>query len=149
MEHYLNLSPSPSNRKTVDGEVSPFEEQFSGFIFKIQANMNQAHRDRIAFLRICSGVFERGMSVTLSRTGKQLKLSQSTQLMANERDTVDSAYAGDVIGIYDSGNYQVGDTLFSGKEKIFFEPLPTFPPELFIRVSPVNAMKSSIYDIGR
>ncbi len=148
LEHYLQLSPSPSVRKTTEGEVSPYDEQFSGFIFKIQANMNQAHRDRIAFLRICSGVFERGMSVNLSRTGKQLKLSQSTQLMANERDTIDCAYAGDVIGIYDSGNYQVGDTIYSGKEKIFFEPLPTFPPELFIRVSPVNAMKSKHFKKG-
>lgn len=148
LEHFLNLSPAPGNRKTTDGEVSPYEERFSGFIFKIQANMNQAHRDRIAFLRICSGVFERGMNVTLSRTGKQQKLSQSTQLMANERDTIDFAYAGDVIGIYDSGTYQVGDTLVTGKDKMFFEPLPTFPPELFIRVSPVNAMKSKHFKKG-
>lgn len=148
LEHYLELAPSPSERKTIDGEVSPYDDIFSGFIFKIQANMNQAHRDRIAFLRICSGTFERGMNVTLSRTGKQQKLSQSTQLMANERDIVDFAYAGDVIGIYDSGVYQVGDTLTNSKEKLFFEPLPTFPPELFIRVSPVNAMKSKHFKKG-
>lgn len=148
LEHYLDLSLSPGIKNTVDGEVSPYDEKFSGFIFKIQANMNQAHRDRIAFLRICSGVFERGMSVTLSRTGKQMKISQSTQLMANERDTIDFAYAGDIIGIYDSGNYQVGDTLYGGKEKVLFEPLPTFPPELFIRVSPVNAMKSKHFKKG-
>ncbi len=104
--------------------------------------MNPAHRDRLAFLRICSGTFERGMNVTLSRTGKQLKLSQSTQLMANERETVEKAYAGDVIGIYDTGNYQIGDTLTTSKEKIFFEPLPTFPPEFFKRVHPVNSLKS-------
>lgn len=148
LEHYLQLSLSPGNKNTVDGEISPYEDRFSGFIFKIQANMNQAHRDRIAFLRICSGVFERGMSVTLSRTGKQQKISQSTQLMANERDIIDQAYAGDIIGIYDSGNYQVGDTLYGGKEKIVFEPLPTFPPELFVRVSPVNAMKSKHFKKG-
>lgn len=148
LKHYLDLSPSPGKRKTTEGEVSPYDERFSGFIFKIQANMNQAHRDRIAFLRICSGVFERGMNVTLSRTGKQQKLSQSTQLMANERDIVDFAYAGDVIGIYDSGTYQVGDTLVTGKDKLFFEPLPTFPPELFVRVSPVNAMKSKHFKKG-
>ena len=110
--------------------------------------MNQAHRDRIAFLRICSGVFERGMEVTLSRTGKKMKLSQSTQLMANDRETIDRAYAGDVIGIYDSGNYQIGDTLFEGKDKIYFEPLPTFPPELFIRVMPVNSMKAKHFHKG-
>lgn len=148
LDYFLEFSPSPGNKKLVNGEVSPYDETFSGFIFKIQANMNQAHRDRIAFLRVCSGVFERGMNITLSRTGKQQKLNQSTQLMANERDTVDIAYAGDVIGIYDSGNYQVGDTLTSGKEKIFFEPLPTFPPELFIRVSPVNSMKSKHFKKG-
>ena len=111
-------------------------------------NMNPAHRDRLAFLRICSGVFERGMNVTLSRTGKQMKLSQSTQLMANERETVDVAYAGDIIGIYDTGNYQIGDTLTDSKEKLFFEPLPTFPPELFARVRPVDTMKAKQFQKG-
>ena len=110
--------------------------------------MNPAHRDRLAFLRICSGVFERGMNVTLSRTGKQMKLSQSTQLMANERETVDVAYAGDIIGIYDTGNYQIGDTLTDSKEKLFFEPLPTFPPELFARVRPVDTMKAKQFQKG-
>ena len=110
LEHFLKMSPAPGVRKSTTGEVNPTDEFFSGFIFKIQANMNPAHRDRLAFLRICSGTFERGMSVTLSRTGKTLKLNQSTQLMANERETVDIAFAGDIIGIYDSGNYQIGDT---------------------------------------
>lgn len=148
LDYYLELSPSPGNRDTTESTVSPYDEKFSGFIFKIQANMNQAHRDRIAFLRICSGVFERGMNIFLPRTGKQFKISQSTQLMANERDIVDTAYAGDIIGIYDSGNYQVGDTLTDSKEKLFFEPLPIFPPEIFIRVSPVNAMKSKHFKKG-
>ncbi|MFB7141361.1 peptide chain release factor 3 [Gottfriedia sp. NPDC056225] len=148
LNHFLDMSPSPGPRKTVNGEVNPTDEVFSGFIFKIQANMNPAHRDRIAFLRICSGVFERGMNVMLSRTGKQIKLSQSTQLMANDRDTIDRAYAGDVIGIYDSGTYQIGDTITSGKQKLFFEPLPTFPPELFLRVSPVNSLKSKHFHKG-
>ncbi len=141
LKHFLNMSPAPGGRKTTTGEVQPTDEAFSGFIFKIQANMNPAHRDRLAFVRICSGTFERGMTVTLSRTGKQLKLSQSTQLMANERETVDTAIAGDIIGLYDSGTYQIGDTITTGKEKIFFEPLPTFPPELFKRVSPINSLK--------
>ncbi len=141
LKHFLNMSPAPGGRKTTTGEVAPTDEAFSGFIFKIQANMNPAHRDRLAFVRICSGTFERGMTVTLSRTGKQLKLSQSTQLMANERETVDTAIAGDIIGLYDSGTYQIGDTITNGKEKIFFEPLPTFPPELFKRVSPINSLK--------
>ena len=148
LEHFLKMSPAPGKRKTISGEVEPTDETFTGFIFKIQANMNPNHRDRLAFLRICSGTFERGMNVTLSRTGKQIKLSQSTHLMANERETVDIAYAGDVIGIYDSGNFQIGDTLTAGKEKIFFEPLPTFPPELFCRVSAVNSLKGKNFKKG-
>ena len=141
LEHFLEMSPAPGPRKTTTGMVEPTDDVFTGFIFKIQANMNPAHRDRLAFVRICSGTFERGMTVTLTRTGKQLKLSQSTQLMANERETIDTAIAGDIIGLYDSGTYQIGDTITNGKEKIFFEPLPTFPPELFRRVSPVNSLK--------
>jgi peptide chain release factor 3 len=120
LKHFLAMSPAPGARKTTTGEVNPTDEMFSGFIFKIQANMNPNHRDRLAFLRICSGTFERGMNVTLTRNGKEIKLSQSTHLMANERETVDTAYAGDVIGIYDSGNFQIGDTLTNGKENIFF-----------------------------
>ena len=148
LKHFLEMSPSPGERKTTTGVVKPTDDFFSGFIFKIQANMNPAHRDRLAFLRICSGVFERGMNVTLTRNGKQMKLSQSTQLMANERETVDVAYAGDIIGIYDTGNYQIGDTLTDSKEKIFFEPLPTFPPELFAKVRPVDTMKAKQFQKG-
>lgn len=148
LEHFLELSPSPGARKTTEGQIEPTEDFFSGFIFKIQANMNPAHRDRLAFLRICSGRFEKGMTVTLTRTGKAMKLNQSTQLMANERENVDEAVAGDVIGIYDSGNYQIGDTLTTSRERIFFEPLPTFPPELFARVVPVNSMKAKHFQKG-
>jgi peptide chain release factor 3 len=148
LDHFLQMSPPPSERKTTTGYVKPTDEEFTGFIFKIQANMDPNHRDRLAFLRICSGTFVRGMNVTLSRTGKQMKLSQSTHLMANERETVDTAYAGDVIGIYDSGNFQIGDTLTNGKERIFFEPLPTFPPELFSRVSAKNSLKGKNFQKG-
>lgn len=148
LEHFLQISPPPSKRKTTAGYVEPTDEEFTGFIFKIQANMDPNHRDRLAFLRICSGTFVRGMNVTLSRTGKQMKLSQSTHLMANERETVDTAYAGDVIGIYDSGNFQIGDTLTNSKEKLCFEPLPTFPPELFCRVSAKNSLKGKNFQKG-
>lgn len=148
LNHFLVMSPPPGPRKTTEGSVDPTEADFSGFIFKIQANMNPAHRDRIAFLRICSGTFERGMTVNLSRTGKPIKLSQSTQLMANERETIDTAYAGDVIGIYDTGTYQIGDTLTTKKEPLFFEPLPTFPPELFARVTPTNSLKAKHFQKG-
>lgn len=148
LDDFIELAPSPGSRKTTTGWVNPNDDFFSGFIFKIQANMNPSHRDRIAFLRICSGMFQRGMSVTLSRTGKQLKLNQATHLMANERDTIDEAFAGDVIGIYDSGNYQVGDTITNAKEAIFFEPLPVFPPELFSKVYPVNTMQAKHFQKG-
>lgn len=148
LHHFLDMSPAPGPRKTVDGVVNPDDDFFSGFIFKIQANMNPAHRDRLAFLRICSGEFEKGMTVKLSRTGKDMKLSQSTQLFANERETVEKAYAGDIIGIYDTGNYQVGDTISTRKEPLFFEPLPTFPPELFMMVTPKDSMKAKHFAKG-
>ena len=148
LHHFLEISPAPGARKTTTGEVNPEDEQFSGFIFKIQANMNPAHRDRLAFFRICSGTFKRGMSVTLSRTGKEMKLAQSTMMMANERENVETAIAGDIIGIYDTGNYQIGDTLTTRKEELFFEPLPTFPPELFAMVSPKNSMKAKQFQKG-
>ncbi len=142
LEHFLVMSPAPGPRKTSEGSISPLDEEFSGFIFKIQANMNPAHRDRLAFFRICSGTFTRGMTVTLSRTGKQMKIAQATELMANARENIETAIAGDIIGIYDTGNFQIGDTLTSRKEPLFFEPLPTFPPELFAKVSPKNTMKA-------
>ncbi len=148
LEHFLEMSPPPGPRKTTTGEVLPTDDFFSGFIFKIQANMNPAHRDRLAFFRICSGTFTRGMTVRLSRTGKEMKLSQSTMLMANERENVENAIAGDIIGIYDTGNYQIGDTLTTTKEPLFFEPLPTFPPELFSLVTPKDTMKAKQFQKG-
>jgi len=148
LEHFLRYSPAPAARKTTNGKVEPTDDFFSGFIFKIQANMNPAHRDRLAFLRICSGTFEKGMTVTLSRTGKPMKIGQSSMLMANERETVETAIAGDIIGIYDTGNYQIGDTLTTSKQKLFFEPLPTFPPELFRRVRPINSLKAKQFQKG-
>ena len=110
--------------------------------------MNPAHRDRLAFFRICSGTFTRGMSVKLSRTGKEMKLAQSTMLMANQRENVEEAIAGDIIGIYDTGSYQIGDTLSTRKEPLFFEPLPTFPPELFALVTPKDTMKAKQFQKG-
>lgn len=149
LQHFIDISPAPGGRKTDGGDiVKPADDFFSGFIFKIQANMNPAHRDRLAFLRICSGVFERGMNVTLSRTGKPMKLTQCTHLMANDRETIDYASAGEVIGIYDTGNFRIGDTITTSKKKFFFEPLPTFPPELFMRVRPADTMKAKHFQKG-
>lgn len=145
---FINMAPTPKPRRTTDGMVQPDNPNFSGFIFKIQANMNPAHRDRIAFLRVCSGKFERGMSVKLARTGKTLKLSQSQQIIASTRETVDEAYAGDIIGIYDPNAYQIGDTLIAGKDTFEYNELPQFPPELFKKVSAKNVMKSKQFKKG-
>lgn len=148
LETYLQFAPSPKPRKSSIGKIDPLSEKFSGFIFKIQANMNPAHRDRIAFVRICSGKFERGMSVNLPRLGKQQKLSQSTSFMAEERNTVEEAVSGDIIGLYDTGTYQIGDTLTTGKDDFHFERLPQFTPELFVRVSAKNVMKQKSFHKG-
>lgn len=149
LETFLNFAPKPGDHETkAGGEVSPYEPDFSAFVFKIQANMNPAHRDRIAFVRICSGSFEKGMDVHLARDGKKIKLNNSTQFMADSRETVQEAVAGDIIGLYDTGNYQIGDTLYTGKEKIEFEDLPQFTPELFMRVTAKNVMKQKSFYKG-
>ncbi|MDM8212876.1 peptide chain release factor 3 [Enterococcus hirae] len=149
LETFLEYSPKPHAHRTEDGEyVDPYNEDFSGFVFKIQANMNPAHRDRIAFVRICSGKFERGMDVELERTGKKLRLSNSTQFMADTRETLNEAVAGDIIGLYDTGNYQIGDTLTAGKLEISYEKLPQFTPELFVKVQAKNVMKQKSFHKG-
>ncbi|MDG4656785.1 peptide chain release factor 3 [Ectobacillus antri] len=145
---FLQLTSPPQPRKSSIGEIDVNNPEFSGFVFKIQANMNPAHRDRIAFVRVCSGKFERGMTVTLSRTGKKIKLGQSQQFLASERETVDEAYPGDIIGLYDAGTYQIGDTIVGGNNTFKFEALPTFPPELFMKVRAKNAMKHKHFDKG-
>lgn len=148
LETYLKFAPAPQARNSSAGKIDPLSEQFSGFVFKIQANMNPAHRDRIAFVRICSGKFERGMSITLPRTGKSMKVAQSTQFMADDRNTVEEAVSGDIIGLYDPGTYQIGDTLTVGKENFQFERLPQFTPELFVRVTAKNVMKQKHFHKG-
>ncbi|MFC5402992.1 peptide chain release factor 3 [Cohnella soli] len=144
LENFLELAPQPTERKTTDGSVDPNDEKFSGYVFKIQANMNPAHRDRIAFLRICSGKFQRGMSVKHVRVGKDIKLSQPQQFLAQDRDIVETAYPGDIIGLFDPGIFRIGDSLSEGKEVVFNE-LPTFSPEIFSKVSIKNALKQKQY----
>lgn len=145
---FIHMAPTPTPRKSTQGVIQPDNPDFSGFIFKIQANMNPAHRDRVAFLRVCSGKFERGMSVRLSRTGKLFKLSQSQQMVASSRETVDEAYAGDIIGIYDPNAYQIGDTLLEGKADFDYDELPQFPPEVFKKVTAKNVLKSKQFRKG-
>ena len=117
------------------------EKDFSAFVFKIQANMNKAHRDRIAFMRICSGEFEAGMDVFHIQGGKKVRLSQPQQMMASERKMVEKAYGGDIIGVFDPGIFSIGDTLTTSPEKFAYEGIPTFAPEHFARVRQVDTMK--------
>ena len=149
LETFLQFAPPPQPRITKDEKViDPQSAEFSGFIFKIQANMNPAHRDRIAFVRIVSGKFERGMTVTVPRISRTFKLTQTTQFLADDRETVDEAVAGDIIGIHDTGNYQIGDTIIGGKSSYIFDELPQFTPELFMRVTAKNVMKSKHFHKG-
>lgn len=142
LQHFLKMTYSPLARNSDKGLIDPFTNDFSAFVFKIQANMNKNHRDRIAFMRICSGKFTAGMEVTHVQGGnKKVKLSQPQQMMADERKIVDEAYAGDIIGIFDPGIYSIGDTLTTAKDKFSFEGIPTFAPEHFARCSLIDSMK--------
>ena len=141
LQHFLQMTYAPLARQSDQGEIDPFSEDFSAFVFKIQANMNKNHRDRIAFMRICSGKFEAGMEVYHVQGGKNIKLSQPQQMMADERKIVEEAYAGDIIGIFDPGIFSIGDTLTTAKDKFRFEGIPTFAPEHFERVRLVDSMK--------
>jgi peptide chain release factor 3 len=141
LRFFTRYAPGPQARRTREGEsVDPLDSNFSGFVFKIQANMDRRHRDRIAFVRICSGRFERGMKVKHSRHDKELRLSYSNQFVANEKATVDEAFAGDIVGVADTGNFAIGDSIASEKIRRF-EDIPKFAPELFARMSVGDAMK--------
>ena len=141
LKEFLNLTSSPLPRNSSIGEIDTFEEPFSAFVFKIQANMNKAHRDRIAFMRICSGKFEKGLEVNHVQGGKKVKLTQPQQFLAQDREIVEEAYAGDIIGVFDPGIFSIGDTLCVNPKKFKFDGIPTFAPEHFARVKPVDTMK--------
>ncbi|MBR0576209.1 peptide chain release factor 3 [Proteiniclasticum sp. BAD-10] len=142
LKSFLELTSSPLPRMTAEGEeVDVFTEDFSAFVFKIQANMNPQHRDRIAFIRICSGKFKKGMEVFHYQGKNRIKLSQPQQFLAQDREMVEEAYAGDIIGVFDPGIYAIGDTLCPPSHKFRFEGIPTFAPEHFARVKPVDTIK--------
>ena len=141
LQHFLQMTQAPLSRKSDSGLIDPFREDFSAFVFKIQANMNKNHRDRIAFMRIVSGKFDAGMEVYHMQGKKNIKLSQPQQMMADERKMVEEAYAGDIIGIFDPGIFSIGDTLTTAKDKFAFEGIPTFAPEHFARVRLIDSMK--------
>ena len=141
LEEYLRLAPPPAARKSSDGVIQPDDENFSAFVFKIQANMNPAHRDRLAFIRICSGKFERGMSVYHEKTDKMIKLAQPQQFLAQDRQIIDEAYPGDIVGLFDPGVFSIGDTICDANHKFKYEDFPVFPPEKFARVQAKDTMK--------
>ena len=141
LESFLKLTPPPLARVADCGTIDTFSPDFSAFVFKIQANMNKAHRDRLAFMRICSGKFQRDAEYYHVQGGRKMRLSQPQQLMAAEREIVDEAYAGDVIGVFDPGIFAIGDTITVPGKKFQFSGIPTFAPEHFARVSAKDSMK--------
>lgn len=140
LDTFVEMAPSPLPRTAVTRTVSPYEEDFSGFVFKIQANMDPSHRDRIAFFRICSGTFHRGMKVVHHRIGKEMSLANATIFMSQDRTSVEEAWPGDIIGIHNHGTLKVGDTL-TAKEPLKFTGIPSFAPEQFRRVRLKNPIK--------
>ncbi|AID45308.1 Peptide chain release factor 3 [Candidatus Arthromitus sp. SFB-mouse-NL] len=141
LKNFLKYSSIPIKRESTIGYISPFEDYFSAFVFKIQANMNPKHRDRIAFMRICSGKFQKGMEVSHIQNNNKIKLSQPQQFFAQEKELIDEAYAGDIIGVFDPGIFSIGDTLTTSKTQFKFNGMPSFSPELFATIKPTNSMK--------
>ena len=141
LDCFVDIAPGPLPRITEEREVKPEEDQFAGFVFKIHANMDPKHRDRIAFLRVCSGTFHRNTNYLHVRQNRKMKFSNPTSFMAEKKTVVDEAYPGDVIGLYDSGNFKIGDTVTEG-EVLHFKGIPSFSPELFRFVNNANPMKA-------
>lgn len=146
LKKFLEISPAPqpyhmTETNGNDDYVEPTSSEFTGFVFKIQANMDPKHRDRMAFVRICSGKYEKNMSVTHMRLGSKITLAQPQQFMAQDRSIVEDAFAGDIIGIFDPGHFRIGDTLIGSNKKFHFDPIPVFPPENFNKVQPKDSMK--------
>ena len=141
LKAFIHMTPPPMARMSNSGPVDPMLSNFTGFIFKIQANMNPTHRDRIAFLRICSGKFEKGMQVNHVQENRKIRLAQPQQFMAQDRVFVEEAYPGDIIGLHDPGIFKIGDTLCEDNSQIVYEGIPMFAPEHFAKVYTKNAMK--------
>lgn len=141
LEHFLKMTKSPLPRMSDEGLIEPLSDTFSGFIFKIQANMNKAHHDRIAFMRICSGKFDASKEIFHVQSGRKMRLSQPQQIMAQDRKVIEEAYAGDVIGVFDPGIFSIGDTLCAPGKKFTYEGIPTFAPEHFCRLVALDSMK--------
>jgi peptide chain release factor 3 len=140
LDSFVELMPAPAPRNSDKGAIEPDDQRFTAFVFKIQANMDRAHRDRVAFLRVCSGRYERGMKVRHVRLERDIRLNNPVQFMGQERTLVEDGFAGDIIGVFDPGIFLIGDTLTSGAN-VKYEPLPQFPPEHFARVAMLDPLK--------
>lgn len=147
LSQFLQIAPAPGPRKTDNGPVNPADSSFSGFIFKIQANMDPQHRDRIAFMRICSGQFSRDMQVKHPRSGKMVRLSHSHRLFGQDRETINEAYAGDIVGLSSNDLFAIGDTICAGPA-FEFEPIPSFAPECFALLRNPNPSKYKQFQKG-
>lgn len=147
LERFIKIAPEPQSRPTDQGDIEPLHKEFTGFVFKIHANLDPRHRDRIAFLRVCSGVFERNKFYHHVRLSKKLRFSNPATFMAQRKNIVDDAYPGDVIGLYDTGNFKIGDTLSEGSA-MQFRGIPTFSPEIFKELINDNPMKSKQLEKG-
>jgi len=147
LDYFVEHAPAPQPRQTLTREVAPSEEKFSGFVFKIQANMDPQHRDRVAFLRVCSGTYSKGMKMHQVRIGKDVRVSNAITFMASDREHVEQAYAGDIIGLHNHGTIQIGDT-FSEGEDLKFTGVPNFAPELFRRVVLRDPMRMKALNKG-
>ena len=141
LDCFVDIAPSPRPIVAEERKVDPYEEGFSGFVFKIHANMDPNHRSRIAFLRICSGKFERNVNYKHVRFDRMMRFSSPTAFMAQKKEILDEAYAGDIVGLPDTGNFKIGDTLTSG-EDLHFKGLPSFSPEMFKYIENADPMKS-------
>ncbi|MFC1223916.1 bacterial peptide chain release factor 3 (bRF-3) [Pedobacter suwonensis] len=147
LDTFIDIAPSPRHREAEERDVLVEEKNFSGFVFKIHANLDPKHRDRIAFLRICSGKFERNKFYYHTRQDKKLKFSNPMDFMANEKSIVEEAWPGDVVGLYDSGNFKIGDTLTEG-EKLQFKGIPSFSPSIFKEVENMDPMRTKQLEKG-
>ena len=147
LQGFLELAPGPRPQPTAAGPISPDDPRFSGFVFKIQANMDPRHRDQLAFVRVCSGRFERDMRVTLARTGETIRLSSSHKVFGRDRETVDEAFAGDVVGVVGHSQFRIGDTL-TEDPRIVFGGVPRFPPEHFAYIRCASTIQAKRFRTG-
>jgi peptide chain release factor 3 len=147
LDTFIEIAPTPQCRPTTVGEICPDKDQLSGFVFKIHANLDPRHRDRIAFMRVCSGRFERNKYFHHVRLNKDVRFSNPYSFLARDKDVIEEAFPGDVVGLFDTGNFKIGDTLTEG-ENFYFTGIPSFSPEIFKEVLNKDPMKTKQLELG-